>query len=406
MRARRTVLSSPPGAGPSPGIPARSPCALQLTGLTRRFGSVAALDSIDLTVAAGEFMVLLGPSGSGKTTLLRLLAGIDWPTAGSIAIGGRVVAGDGHRVPPQQRGLAMVFQDYALWPQVSVLANVVYALERLRLPRQEARRRALAMLDRVGLARLANRRPPELSGGEQQRVALARALAARPAVLLCDEPLAHLDADLRDRLRTQIATLALESDTTVMYITHDQAEAFALADRIGVLQAGRLVQCGLPETIYRAPATPFVARFTGIAGELRGQVAGQPDAAGRFRVDTQSGPLTASVPAATSGSAPAPPGSAVIVLVRPAAAHLVTAAAGEGRASSPGDGLPAGVGEGLPGRVLDVAYRGHGYDHLVALADGTQLAGVFAGQRRQVGEEVRARVDPAGCFAYPADGAR
>lgn len=206
-----------------------------------------------------------------------------------------------------------------------------------------------------------------------------------------------------------------------MYITHDQAEAFALADRIGVLQAGRLVQCGLPETIYHAPATPFVARFTGVAGQLHGQVAGQPDAAGRFRVYTQSGPLIASVPAATSGgeaacgvevasrslagSGPAPPGSAVTVLVRPAAAHLVTAAAGEGRASSPGDSLPASDGEGLPGRVLDVAYRGHGYDHLVALSDGTQLAGMFAGQRRQVGDEVRVRVDPAGCFAYPADGA-
>lgn len=343
MRARRSVMSSPPGGEPSPDTPARSPGALQLTGLTRRFGSIVALDGIDLTVATGEFMVLLGPSGSGKTTLLRLLAGIDWPTAGSIAIGGRVVAGGGHRVPPQQRGLAMVFQDYALWPQVSVLANVVYALERLRLPRQESRRRALAMLDRVGLARLANRRPPELSGGEQQRVALARALAARPAVLLCDEPLAHLDADLRDRLRAQIATLARENDTTVVYITHDQAEAFALADRIGVLQAGRLAQCDLPETVYHAPATPFVARFTGVAGELHGHVADHPDAAGRLRVDTPGGPLIASGPAA--GPAAAAPGSAVTVLVRPAAAHLVTAATSESF-SAAGERTPAAAGEG------------------------------------------------------------
>jgi iron(III) transport system ATP-binding protein len=375
MRESLTVTSSPPGGAP-PGGP--SPGALRLTGLTRRFGRATALDSVELTVAAGQFMVLLGPSGSGKTTLLRLVAGIDRPTAGSIAIGDTVFADGGRYLPPQRRGLAMVFQDYALWPQVSVLSNVVYALERLRLPRQDARRRALAMLDRVGLARLANRRPPELSGGEQQRVALARALVARPAVLLCDEPLSHLDADLRERLRTEIATLARENDTTVLYITHDQGEAFALADQIGVLQSGRLVQCGLPETVYHTPATPFVARFTGVAGELHGRIAGERDAAGRVRVDTPNGPVLASEPARGQ------PGSAVTVLVRPAAARL------------------ADDGGGLRGQVEDIAYRGHGYDHLVRLADGTRLAGVFAAERRQRGAEVEVGLDPAGCFAYPS----
>jgi iron(III) transport system ATP-binding protein len=345
-----------------------------------------ALDGVDLTVTAGEFMVLLGPSGSGKTTLLRLVAGIDRATAGSIEIGGRVVADRQRHLQPERRGLAMVFQDYALWPHVSVLANVVYALERLRLPREESRRRALAMLDRVGLARLANRRPPELSGGEQQRVALARALAARPAVLLCDEPLSHLDADLRERLRAEIAALTRENGTTVLYITHDQAEAFALAGRIGVLQSGRLVQCDVPETIYRAPATPFVARFTGVAGELRGRVDGPPDAAGRFRVETAGGPVLASPvlasPVLAAGAGPAPLAPAVTVLIRREAARLDSA--------------------GLPGRVEDIAYRGHGYDHLVELADGTRLAGVFASARRQRGETVRVGLDPGGCFAYPA----
>ena len=166
-------------------------------------------------------------------------------------------------------------------------------------------------------------------------------------MLLCDEPLSHLDADLRERLRTEIATLARENDTTVLYITHDQAEAFALADQIGVLQSGQLVQCGLPETVYHAPATPFVARFTGVAGELHGRVAGPRDAAGRITVDTPIGPVLA------SGATPVPPGSAVTVLVRPAAARLA------------GDG-------GLRGRVEDIAYRGHGYDHLVRLSDGTR----------------------------------
>jgi ABC-type Fe3+/spermidine/putrescine transport system ATPase subunit len=374
MRESHAVTSSPPGGAPPGG---RSPGALRLTGLTRRFGRVTALDSVDLTVTAGQFMVLLGPSGSGKTTLLRLVAGIERPTAGTIAIGDTVIADRGYHLPPQRRGLAMVFQDYALWPQVSVLSNVVYALERLRLPRQEARRQALAMLDRVGLAHLANRRPPELSGGEQQRVALARALVAQPAVLLCDEPLSHLDADLRERLRTEIATLARENATTVLYITHDQGEAFALADQIGVLQSGRLVQCGLPETVYHTPATPFVARFTGVAGELHGRVAGLRDADGRVRVDTPNGPVLASEPAQGQ------PGSAVTVLVRPAAARLAD------------DGS-------LPGQVEDIAYRGHGYDHLVRLADGTRLSGVFAAERRQRGAEVLVGLDPAGCFAYPS----
>jgi ABC-type Fe3+/spermidine/putrescine transport system ATPase subunit len=371
MQTKPTVPSSPAGAA-APASPA--PGTLQLSGLTRRFGRVTALDGVDLTVTAGQFTVLLGPSGSGKTTLLRLVAGIDRLTAGSIAIGGNVVADRGRHLPSQRRGLAMVFQDYALWPQVSVLSNVVYALERLRLPRQEARRRALAMLDRVGLARLANR-PPELSGGERQRVALARALAGRPAVLLCDEPLSHLDADLRERLRTEIATLARENDTTVLYITHDQGEAFALADQIGVLQSGQLVQCGLPETLYHAPATPFVARFTGVAGELRGRVAGPRDAAGWIPVDTANGPVLASEPARGQ------PGSAVTVLVRPAAARLAD------------DG-------GLRGQVEDIAYRGHGYDHLVRLSDGARLAGVFAAERRKRGAEVQVRLDPAGCFAF------
>jgi iron(III) transport system ATP-binding protein len=330
-------------------------------------------------------MVLLGQSGSGKTTLLRLVAGIDRASAGSITISGRVVASRQRHVPPERRGLAMVFQDYALWPQSSVLANVAYALERLRLPRQEVRQRALAMLDRVGLVRLANRRPPELSGGEQQRVALARALVARPAVLLCDEPLSHLDADLRVRLRAEIAALARETEATVLYITHDQAEAFALADRIGVLQSGRLVQCDAPETVYHEPATPFVARFTGIAGELHGRLAGQRED-GLLRVETASGPVLA------SGSVPEQAGPDATVLIRPGATRLV-----------PDPGTPGGEG-GLPGRVEDIAYRGSGYDHLVELAGGVRLSGVFDSARHQRGEPVRVGLDPAGCFAYVRDG--
>jgi iron(III) transport system ATP-binding protein len=344
-----------------------------VTGLHKAFGTHQVLTGVDLEVPTGSLTAILGPSGSGKTTLLRMLAGFERADAGSIRIGDRLVDGPGTYLVPERRRIGYVPQDGSLFPHLTVEANVGFGLP----ARQRRGARTAGLLETVGLGGLGRRYPHQLSGGQQQRVALARALAARPAVLLCDEPLSHLDADLRERLRTEIATLARENDTTVLYITHDQGEAFALADQIGVLQSGQLVQCGLPETIYHTPATPFVARFTGVAGELHGRVVGPRDAAGWVRVDTPSGPVLASEPAKGQ------PGSVVTVLVRPAAAWLAD------------DG-------GLRGQVEDIAYRGHGYDHLVRLADGTRLAGVFAAERRERGEEVHVGLDPAGCFAYPA----
>jgi ABC-type Fe3+/spermidine/putrescine transport system ATPase subunit len=350
---------------------------LQVEGLSRRFEGTTALDDLSLSVTPGQFVVLLGPSGSGKTTLLRLVAGIDRTSVGTIRIGDRMVAGQGVHVPPERRGLAMVFQDYALWPQMTVLANVSSALDRLHLGRRESEHRALTMLERVGLSRHALRHPPQLSGGEQQRVALARALVARPSILLCDEPLSNLDADLRERLRVEIAALAREFHTTVVYITHDQSEAFALADQIGVLQDGRLVQYDAPEAVYHSPATPFVARFTGLAGEFPGCVVRIDD--GRALVDTQHGSIVASIPALIG------PGQSVTVMVRAGAVRL----------------LPQGEPEGtLLGRIRDVAYRGRGYDHVVKLAAGTSLSSVFNERRYQLGEEVRVQLDPGGCFAF------
>ncbi len=203
-----------------------------------------ALREVSLAVEAGTFVVLLGPSGSGKTTLLRCLAGIEKVSAGQISIGGTTVASARQHVPPDKRNLAMVFQDYALWPHLRVRDNVAFALRRLRLGRPEAQARTQAMLDRVGLGALADRYPNELSGGEQQRVALARALVGGTGLILCDEPLSNLDADLRERMRVEISSLVREAGATAVYITHDQAEAFALADQIGVLQQGSLVQFG------------------------------------------------------------------------------------------------------------------------------------------------------------------
>jgi ABC-type nitrate/sulfonate/bicarbonate transport system ATPase subunit len=199
-------------------------------------GGNQALREVSLAVEPGTFLVLLGPSGSGKTTLLRCLAGIERVTSGRITIGERTVAdGKGH-VPPDQRDLSMVFQDYALWPHLSARDNVAFALRRRHVSRSECRSRAAGMLHRVGLGALADRYPNELSGGEQQRVALARALIADTGLILCDEPLSNLDADLRERMRVEISALVREAAATTVYITHDQAEAFALADQVGVLE--------------------------------------------------------------------------------------------------------------------------------------------------------------------------
>ena len=201
-------------------------------------GGNTALRDVSISVEPGTFLVLLGPSGSGKTTLLRCLAGIERISTGRITIGGHVVADGRAHLAPDQRDLAMVFQDYALWPHLSALDNVAFALRRRHFSRAECRTRAAAMLDRVGLGKLAARFPNELSGGEQQRVALARALIAEVGLILCDEPLSNLDADLRERMRVEISTLVREAAATTVYITHDQAEAFALADHIGVLEEG------------------------------------------------------------------------------------------------------------------------------------------------------------------------
>ena len=247
---------------------------MDIVGVTKSFGAKAALSDVHLHIDPGTFLVLLGPSGSGKTTLLRCQAGIERLTDGSIAIGGRVVAGPGVHLPPERRRLAMVFQDYALWPHMTALRNVEFPLRQLKLSHAQARQQASSMLERVGLSHLAARYPNELSGGEQQRVALARALVGGVGLLLFDEPLSNLDADLREQLRLEISTLARDIGATSVYITHDQAEAFALADTIGVLCEGRLVQLGRPEELYLQPASPFVARFTGIAAEVPVVMAG------------------------------------------------------------------------------------------------------------------------------------
>jgi len=353
---------------------------LRVENLSKSFGPTRVLDRVSFTVPPGRFLVLLGPSGSGKTTLLRCLAGIERADSGSIHLGELPLARERTHLPPDRRDLAMVFQDYALWPHMTATANVGYALRRRRLDREQSRLRVERVLERVGLGGHAEQFPHQLSGGQQQRVALARALVAEPGLLLFDEPLSNLDADLRERLRVEIATLTRESGATVVYITHDQAEAFALADEIGVLEGGSLVQLGSPEDVYHRPASPFVARFTGLAGELAGEPVGG-GAPGTVAVRTAAGVVTA-VP---GGGLPLT-GGPVRVMIRPAAVTLA-------RDPDPADGRPAGT-------VVDTAYRGRGYDHVVELPGGARLTGIFDRNAHPRGTRVQLLLDPEGCFAF------
>jgi iron(III) transport system ATP-binding protein len=241
------------------------------------YGATPVLDDVSLEVGKGEFFAFLGPSGSGKTTLLRLIAGFGTPTTGHIRIGERDVTG----LAPWIRNAGMVFQSYALWPHMSVAKNVAFGLERRKFPRAEIERRVRAALDLVGLAAFAERRPAQLSGGQQQRVALARTLVIEPDVLLLDEPLSNLDAKLRVDMRAELRALQRKLGITAIYVTHDQEEANAIADRIAVLNQGRIQQIGAPVELYDHPANRFVATFLGTANLIDGRL----EPGGRFVAD-------------------------------------------------------------------------------------------------------------------------
>ncbi|MHB1553946.1 MAG: ABC transporter ATP-binding protein [Acidimicrobiales bacterium] len=349
-------------------------------------GGNHALRGPSFTVDPGTFMVLLGPSGSGKTTLLRSLAGIERLSSGRIEIGTTVVADGKTHLPPERRDLAMVFQDYALWPHLTARDNVAFALRRRRLARHAARIRAMDMLERVGLGHLGDRFPTQLSGGEQQRVALARALVADTGLLLCDEPLSNLDADLRERMRVEISSLVREVGATTIYITHDQLEAFALADKVGVLQDGVLVQLGTPEEIFSAPASLFVARFTGLSAELDVRVTGDGAVPGHVQVD----------PTDFSG-------------VRPIEARLATGdARGHGSLAIRPTAVrlcdPEGGPAHLVGHVADTAFRGRHYELVVDLPAGHRISGVVSERRVPRGTVVGLQLESAGCLLFGASG--
>jgi spermidine/putrescine transport system ATP-binding protein len=243
---------------------------VELRALCKSFDKVAAVDSIDLDIAPGEFFSLLGPSGCGKTTTLRLIAGFERPSSGDVLLDGVSLAA----VPPDRRNVNTVFQSYALFPHLDVLDNVCFGMRYQKVAKAERRRRAREALELVELGELASRRPHQLSGGQQQRVALARALVLRPSVLLLDEPLGALDAKIRRQLRLELKALQEEVGTTFVFVTHDQEEALSMSDRIAVMNGGRVDQVGTPREVYGSPATLFVADFLGVANVMRAEAVG------------------------------------------------------------------------------------------------------------------------------------
>jgi putative spermidine/putrescine transport system ATP-binding protein len=285
-----------------------------MSGLTRTFGTVRALDQLSVEIAPGDFVALLGPSGCGKTTALRILAGFETADTGSVTVDGKDIA----PVAAARRDMGMVFQSYSLFPNMSALDNVAFGLRMRRIGAGERKRRAGELLDMVGLTQHARRYPHQLSGGQQQRVALARALAIEPQVLLLDEPLSALDAKVRLQLREQIRSVQQRLGITTLFVTHDQEEALSMADRVGVMKDGKLEQIAVPDQLYAHPATAFVAEFVGTMNRLPGELADTD----HIRV------LGTVVP--VSGERPAAGAGAVDVLVRPEGLRIKAVPGGNG----------------------------------------------------------------------------
>ena len=319
---------------------------VRLEDLAKAYDAIGAVNGVSLQVGAGEFLSLLGPSGSGKTTLLMMVAGFERPSAGRILIGNQEVT----QVPPNRRGIGMVFQSYALFPHMTVAQNVAFPLKMRRLPRQEVARRVQSALALVRLEREAERVPRQLSGGQQQRVAVARALVFEPPVLLMDEPLGALDRKLREQMQIEIRSIQQRIGVTVIYVTHDQEEALTLSDRVAVINEGRLVQIGTPVELYQAPATPFVADFIGKMNFLDGEYVGRDN--GDYRVRLARG-ATLRVPQTWDAAAPLHDRAPVRIAIRPERLRLVPA----------GEGGP----EALAGRVDAAIFVGSFRLFLVAV---------------------------------------
>ena len=280
-------------------------------GVTKRFGPNVVVDDLNLTIEDGEFVTLLGPSGCGKTTTLRMLAGFAQPDAGRIMVDGKVYSSASSVVPPESRGMGMVFQNYAVWPHMTVFQNVAFGLQVLKRPKSEVDGRVSKILEIVGLKGLEKRYPTQMSGGQQQRVALARSLVVEPSILLLDEPLSNLDAKLREHMRWELKELQQRIRITFVYVTHDQAEAMALSDRVAVMSLGKLQQYGPPREIYQHPANRMVADFMGLVNLIPVRVAGKAAGDGAWKVAMGGTEVDVAIPFQVE------PGTDLMMAVRP-----------------------------------------------------------------------------------------
>ena len=348
-----------------------------LKGVRKRYGALTVADGVDLVVAHEELVCLLGPSGCGKTTTLRLIAGFMPLDEGSITVGDRVLSSPGQTVPPEKRNMSMIFQSYALWPHMTVAENIAYGLTLRRLPKAEVAAKVSRILDIAKLAPLKDRAPGALSGGQQQRVALARALVVEPQTLLLDEPLSNLDTNLREEMRFEIRRLHDELRYTTAYVTHDQAEAMTTADRIVVMNGGRVEQIGSPEEVYGKPNSEFVARFIGGTNILHGQADGQAVRCGPLVIECGN-------PVAPGGTGPTP------VSIRPGDVEI---------GAVPPDG---GRGNAFPATVLRHTFLGGQRDYLLELPGGHQIRAVTPLRTRaEVGSVVGIHLPREQCRALP-----
>ena len=357
---------------------------IDIAGIDKRFGAFRALISVGLAIQEREFITLLGPSGCGKTTMLRTLAGFLTPDSGTIHVAGRLLSSPQGVVAPEQRRMGMVFQNYAVWPHMSVFENVAFGLRIAKAGRSQISERVARILAAVGLKGLEQRHPGQLSGGQQQRVALARSLVVEPAILLLDEPLSNLDAKLRERMRTELKTLQRRTGITFVYVTHDQAEAMALSDRIVVFNKGRVQQVGTPRDVYERPANLFVADFMGLVNKLPGTLIEGHGTQGRVRI----GERTIVVHLGEGLSGPTCP---VTVAIRPEAISFATGA-------HPGSGANI-----LSGRLVESSFLGNIVDHQVNVG-GTLIR--VQGDRHQSlepGTSVELAIPIGECVAMRSD---
>jgi iron(III) transport system ATP-binding protein len=348
--------------------------SVELRGLTKRYGAHAVVDQVSLRIPHGALVCLLGPSGCGKTTTLRLVAGFVEPSDGEIVVGERTVSSVRQTVPPERRNMSMIFQSYALWPHMTVTENVAYGLRLRKLDAATIRGKVQAILATTKLEALAERYPGELSGGQQQRVALARALVVEPEILLLDEPLSNLDANLREEMRFEVRRLHDQYRYTTIYVTHDQAEAMTTADQIVVMNGGRIEQAGTPEEVYDRPASEFVARFLGGTNIVRGR-----------SLDDRH--ISFAGVSLRCGAGSLASGAETAVSIRQHDIRLLSA--------PPGDGQNV-----VPARIARHVFLGNSRDYLVEAADGTQLRVIApADQAMAPGSAVWIHLPPDRCRA-------